>query len=118
MTTNNRVKAMFSLKSKITVYIPATVNINETIDNTEFVNRAATLLSECFGGATSTEALGYWVSDTAGLVKENTTMVFAYAGEDDLKKNLDRVIDFCQSLKEEMKQDAVALELNGEMYFI
>ena len=80
MTANNRLKAMFSLKSKITVYIPATVNINETIDNTEFVNKAATLLSECFGGATSTEALGYWVSDTAGLVKENTTMVFAYAG--------------------------------------
>lgn len=83
MTANNRLKAMFSLKSKITVYIPATVNINETIDNTEFVNKAATLLSECFGGATSTEALGYWVSDTAGLVKENTTMVFAYAGEDE-----------------------------------
>ena len=118
MTANNRLKAMFSLKSKITVYIPATVNINETIDNTEFVNKAATLLSECFGGVTSTEALGYWVSDTAGLVKENTTMVFAYAGEDDLKKNLDKVIDFCQDLKTEMKQDAVALELNGEMFFI
>lgn len=118
MTANNRLKAMFSLKSKITVYIPATVNINETIDNTEFVNKAATLLSECFGGATSTEALGYWVSDTAGLVKENTTMVFAYAGEDDLKKNLDKVIDFCQDLKTEMKQDAVALELNDEMFFI
>ena len=118
MTANNRLKAMFSLKSKITVYIPATVNINETIDNTEFVNKAATLLSECFGGATSTEALGYWVSDTAGLVKENTTMVFAYAGEDDLKKNLDKVIDFCQDLKTEMKQDAIALELNGEMFFI
>ena len=118
MTANNRLKAMFSLKSKITVYIPATVNINEIIDNTEFVNKAATLLSECFGGATSTEALGYWVSDTAGLVKENTTTVFAYAGEDDLKKNLDKVIDFCQDLKTEMKQDAVALELNGEMFFI
>ena len=118
MTANNRLKAMFSLKSKITVYIPATVNINETIDNTEFVNKAATLLSECFGGATSTEALGYWVSDTAGLVKENTTIEFAYAGEDDLKKNLDKVIDFCQDLKTEMKQDAVALELNGEMFFI
>lgn len=59
-----------------------------------------------------------WVSDTAGLVKENTTMVFAYAGEDDLKKNLDKVIDFCENLKNEMSQDAVALELNGEMFFI
>lgn len=105
---NSRLKAMFSLKSKITVYIPATVNINEAIDNSKFVDAAATL----------TEALGYWVSDTAGLVKENTTMVFAYAGEDDLKKNLDKVIDFCENLKIEMSQDAVALELNGEMFFI
>lgn len=85
------------------------MNINEAIDNSKFVDAAATLLSDCFGGATSTEALGYWVSDTAGLVKENTTMVFAYAG---------KVIDFCESLKIEMSQDAVALELNGEMFFI
>ena len=54
MTANNRLKAMFSLKSKITVYIPATVNINETIDNAEFVNKAATLLSDCFVGTTAT----------------------------------------------------------------
>ena len=45
-------------------------------------------------------------------------MVFAYAGEEDLRNNLDKVIDFCENLKEEMKQDAVALELNGEMFFI
>ncbi len=118
MTTNSRLKNMFSLRSKITVYIPATMNINEEIDNTEYVNRAATLLSECFGGATSTDAIGYWTSPTAGLVKENTTMVFAYAGEKELKNNLDQVIDFCENLKAEMKQDAIALELNGEMFFI
>ena len=118
MTANNRLKTMFSLKSKITVYIPATVNIDQKIDNSKYVDAVATLLSDCFGGATSTEALCYWVSDTAELVKENTTMVFAYAGEDDLRKNLDKVIDFCQDLKTELKQDAVALELNGEMFFI
>lgn len=116
--TNARLQNVFKLASKITIYVPATVNINEVIDNTEYVKRAATLLSECFGGATSTDALGYWVSPTAGLVKENTTMVFAYAADADLKKNLDKAIDFCEELKEEMKQDSIALELNGEMYFI
>ena len=118
MPTNSRLKNMFSLRSKITVYILATIEVDKEIDNKEFVDRAATLLSECFGGATSTEALGYWTSPTAGLVKENTTMVFAYAGEEDLKKNLDKVIDFCEGLKIEMSQDAIALELNGEMFFI
>lgn len=115
---NARLKNMFSLKSKITVYIPATVDINKKINNKEYVDRAATLLSDCFGGATSTDALGYWTSPTAGLVKEKTTMVFAYAGENELKENLDKVIDFCENLKVEMAQDAVALELNGEMFFI
>lgn len=116
--TNARLKNMFSLRSKVTVYIPATVEVDKEIDNKEYVDRAATLLSDCFGGATSTEALGYWTSPTAGLVKEKTTMVFAYAGEEDLRNNLDKVIDFCENLKKEMTQEAIALELNGEMFFV
>lgn len=116
--TNARLKAVFSLKQKVTVYVPSTRDVDVPIDNTKYVNRAATLLSECFGGATSSDALGYWVSDDKGLVKEHTTMVFAYAGDQELKENLDRVIDFCESLKKEMGQENIALELNNEMFFI
>lgn len=118
MLQNKKLVNCFKLSSKLTVYIPATNNINEVIDNTEYVNKAATLLSDCFGGATSTPALGYWVSPNTGLVKENTTLVFAYASETDLNNKLDAVITFCENLKEELTQDAIALELNGEMYFI
>ena len=74
--------------------------------------------SECFGGATSTPALGYWTSPTAGLVKEKTTLVFAYADEKSLNENLDKVVTWCENVKTELSQDAIALELNGEMYFI
>lgn len=115
---NARLKNVFSLSSKVTVYVPATVDIDKEIDNKKFVDRAATLLSDCFGGATSTDALGYWTSPTAGLVKEKTTMVFAYASEKDLRNKLDQVIDLCEDLKKEMTQDAIALEINGEMFFI
>lgn len=41
--TNARLKNVFSLSSKVTVYVPATININKEIDNKEFVDRAATL---------------------------------------------------------------------------
>ena len=115
---NKKLKNCFKLSSKVTVYIPSTTDRNKEIDNTEYVNKTATLLSECFGGATSTPALGYWTSPTAGLVKEKTTLVFAYADEKSLNENLDKVVDWCESLKTELKQDAIALELNGEMYFI
>jgi len=118
MIKNAKLKNLFKLSSKVTVYVPATININEQIDNTKYVDKIATLLSDCFGGSTSSAALGYWTSPAAGLVKEKTTIVFAYCNESDLQNNIEKVIDACTELKTELKQDAIALEINGEMYFI
>ena len=118
MIKNSKLQNLFKLSSKITVIVPATININKEIDNTPYVDRAAALLSECFGGATATQTIGYWTSPTAGLVKEKSTTVFAYCKEADLQEKADKVIEFCMELKEELKQDAIAMEINGEMYFI
>lgn len=115
---NAKLKNLFKLSSKITVYVPSTVDIDKQIDNKKYVDNVATLLSNCFGGATSCETLGYWTSPTAGLVKEKTTMVYAYCSDKDLQNHADKVIDYCLNLKEELKQDSIALEVNGEMYFI
>ncbi len=115
---NAKLQNCFKLSSKVTVYVPATSNVSEAIDNTEFVKSTASLLSSLFGGATSTPALGYWMSNSAGLVAENTTIVFAYAADTDLQNGISAVVDHCEKLKADMGQEAVALEINGEMYFI
>lgn len=115
---NARLKNVFTLSSKVTVYVPSTKNISEQIDNTEYVNQTRQLLSECFGGATSSPSIGSWVSPTEGLVNENTTVVFAYCSDADLQQYADKVIDHCEYLKKELTQDAIALEINGTMYFI
>lgn len=106
------------LKSKITVYVPATVNVNQAIDNTLQVERVARTLSECFGGATSTPAHGFWLADSGNLVCENTTMVFAYCSTEQAEKYMEDIVRLCIQLKHEMSQEAIALEYNGEMYFI
>lgn len=118
MNANSRLKNMFKLSSKITVYVPSTIDINVSVDTSEYVDACATLLSNCFGGATSCNTLGYWTSPTAGLVKERSIMVFAYCTDADLNNHIESVIDFCENMKTELKQDAIALEINGEMYFI
>ena len=118
MDATMMLKNMFKLSSKITVYIPSTTDIDKEIDNSAYVDAAATLLSNCFGGATATNALGCWTSPTKGLVKEKTTLVFAYCTTDDLNEHIEKVVDFCKNIKAELKQDAIAMELNGEMYFI
>ena len=118
MIKNSKLQNMIELSSRLTIYIPSTVNVDEPIDNKKHVDEAAALLSGFFGGATSTEASGYWLSPSAGLVRERSTMVFTYCHEADLEAHIDEVIDYCEALKQTLTQDAIALEINGKMYFI
>lgn len=113
-----RLEHLFKLGSKVTVYVPSTVEVDKQIDNEKYVKAVAEKLSVWFGGATSTPARGYWVSTSAGLVKEDTTIVFAYTDTENLQNCIDRLVDLCEWLKVEMTQESVALEINGEMYFI
>ena len=118
MIKNARLEKLFVLSHKVTVYVPATMNDENgahEIDNTKYVDDMAHTLANLFGGATSTDAIGYWVSDARGLEKEKTRMVFAYAESLD---NIDVVIDKCEALKTELNQDAIALEIDGQMFFI
>ena len=117
MIQNAKLQNAFKLSSKITLYIPATIHDKE-IDNSLYVDAAAALFSECFGGSTSTPALGYWLSNTAGLIKERTTLIFAYCNDNDLQKQIERIVTHCETLKAALEQEAIALEINGEMYFI
>lgn len=106
------------LKNKVAVYVPATVDVDKAVDNTEFVRRVARALSDWFGGATSTPAIGYWTTMDDKMVEEHTTVVYAYCNNNSLERYLGGLVDLCTALKVEMAQEAVALELNGEMYFV
>lgn len=119
MAINNaKLKNLFRLSHKVTVYVPSTVDVDKAVDNTAQVERVAASLSGWFGGATSTPALGYWLSPAAGLVAEKTTVVFAYAAEADLEAHVGDVVELAEALKIDMGQEAVAVEIDGEMYFI
>lgn len=115
---NKKLQNLFKLSSRVTVYIPSTTDVNKEVDTSSYIDECASLLSELFGGATSTPALGYWLSQSAGLIKEKSTMVFAYCSDNDLTNGIDELVNFCEKIKTELKQEAVALEINGEMYFI
>lgn len=115
---NNILKNSFSLSHQITVYVPGTVDANTAGDTSAYVHEAATLLSQCFGGATSTPVRGYWMSEAHGLITEDNNAVFAYAAQSALDEHLDDVVNFAVRMRDELKQETVAVELDGTMYFI
>lgn len=113
-----RLSDLIPLKSKVTVYVPGTVDVDKATDNKKQVELVARLLSDSFGGATASPASGYWVAADGSLVVERVTMVFAYCDTAAAEKHMDDVVRLCYRLKSEMRQEAIALEYNGNMYFV
>lgn len=113
-----KLKNCITLKSKVTVYMPSTVDVNVPIDNEKVVEEALALLSNCFGGATASEALGAWVDSAGNLVKEKVTLCFSFASQEDLNQHIETIYDYCLNLKLRLKQEAIALEVNGELHLI
>lgn len=118
MFNNSKLKMCVKFSHEVTLYIPSTNGVDSAADTSAEREEAARLLADLFGGATSTPARGYWMSETRGLVGENTTLIFAYAAENDLNLHLDEVVNFCENLKIKLNQESVALEIDNIMYFI
>ena len=109
---------LVSLSHRVTVYVPGTCGIDAAADNSAHVERVAAALSGWFGGATASPVLGYWLSPSAGLVSEHTTMVFAFCSEDALQAHADDLLALCVDLRDTLRQEAIALEIDGKMLFV
>lgn len=113
-----QLKNCIKLSCQVKVYVPSTIGVREAFDSMEWIDKTMSLLSNEFGGSTATSALGAWVSNQGDLVKENVTVVFAYARQEQLEQSIDKVYSFCLEMKQSLGQEAIALEVNGEMYLI
>jgi CRP-like cAMP-binding protein len=104
--------------NQISVFIPSTLDVDTEADTTAYVTRALAFLGERFGGATSNAARGVWNSQQVGLVSEAITIVRSYATQSDLNTHLPAILDFVETLKQEMRQEAMAVEINHKLLLI
>ena len=115
---NRTLENLIELGCNVKIYVPSTVNVNDRADNKKQVDNALSFLSDKFGGATSYEALGCWKSPTEGLVKEQVTVCESFTDSSGLQSHTSTLIKYCELLKEEMSQEAIALEVNNKLYFV
>lgn len=107
-----------ALPQRVALYVPGTQGPATATDNAAQVERVASRFCEMFGGATAQESTGFWMSDTAGLVREAVNIVFAACTAAQLREHLPDVLQLAQQIKAEMQQEAVSVELNGALYII
>lgn len=111
-------KNCIELSCSVKVYVPSTYNVNITIDKKFYLESTLKLMSELFGGATASQAIGCWLSDSQGIIKEDVTTVLSYCKQEDLNKFMDQIYEHCLFLKHEMAQEAIALEVNNKLYLV
>lgn len=113
-----QLKGLFSLDHNIKIYIPSTKDVSQKIDNKKYVDSALKLFGASFGGATSYDAIGAWLSQEQGLVTEGVKIVESYATREAIEEHLGEVIAYAQQLKTELTQEAISLEYDNKLYFI
>jgi len=111
-------KFKFDLDCKVSIYVPSTVNVNEKVDNSEQVKRTITELASMFGGATASKAVGGWVCESGETVLEEVTIVYSFCSSEQLQENFTAVYAIAERIKKEMSQEAVTLEVNGQVKFV
>jgi hypothetical protein len=104
--------------NQVSVYIPTTVDVDIEIDTSIYVKETMDFLGSIFGGATSNQAQGVWNSDDSGLVNETIHIVRSYVTESDMDKYLPDVLEYVEKLKAELRQEAMAVEVNQKLLLI
>ena len=110
--------AQITLPQRVALYVPGTQGPATATDNAAQVERVARAFCGWFGGATAQESTGFWMSDTAGLVRESVTIVFAACTADQLRDRLPDVLTLAQQIKQDMAQEAVTITIDQKMYII
>ncbi|MCB0034495.1 MAG: cyclic nucleotide-binding domain-containing protein [Anaerolineales bacterium] len=104
--------------NQVSLFIPTTVDVDKEIDTSRYVQNALAFLGELFGGATSSEAQGVWNSDEVGLVAERVFIVRSYATKSALDKHLPHILNYVEQIKDELSQEAMAVEVNQKLMLI
>lgn len=113
-----KLKNCIELACSVKIYVPSTINIDKHFENDFWINETLAFLSTEFGGATSTKALGAWLSQSGNLIKEDVTIVFSFVSQDTLEKKIEKIYEFCLRMKIDLSQESVALEINNKLYLI
>lgn len=111
-------KFKFDLDCKVSVYVPSTYNVSEEVDNSEQVRNVIKELSVLFGGATASNAVGGWIADDGSTIIEHVTIVYSFCTSEQLNNHFDDVYAIAMRIKKEMQQEAVTLEVNGQVKFV
>ena len=115
----NSLSSYFSLNNRVAIYVPSTIDVDVTIDNSKYVADITKQFCLMFGGATSQNVVGSWYSEELNkVVTENVTIVYSNCSDEQLENNISEVENIAKKLCEDMRQECISLEVNNVLHFV
>ena len=108
------------LPYEIAVYVPSTKNVSQTITATELSSRVKEVekfLAETFGGFTSSQKTGGYVSNS-NIITEKVVPVTAFCSLIDFKNNKQKLINKISFWSMKWGQEAMGFEFEGDLYYV
>ena len=108
------------LNNQISIFIPSTVEGNKParMMQRKETKRASKYFCSYFGGTTEQPANGYYISDSKGLIKEKQNIIYSACTDEALTEHENKIFAYAKRLCRRMKQEAVTVKVNNNMYFV
>jgi hypothetical protein len=107
------------LNHKIAVYVPSTINGNLPSNDLaeKWLKITKIRMANLFGGFTTFQTQGGYMSAEHGLIEEQITIVQSFTDDEGLTK-LPKVNELAMEIMHDMGQEVVSVEVDGTLNFI
>jgi len=106
------------LRSNIACYVPTTIHVDQEADTTKYVSLVQIKFGGWFGGTTTQEAFGGYISSEGEHVCEKIYIVRSYCTTEQLEAHFTDVVELGDWLCRELDQESITGEINGKMFFM
>lgn len=104
------------------IYVPSTKGADQKITEREFKKRikeVESFLSRKYGGKTSIKGVGgYFSDDKDKIINENVVKVTAYATQEAFNRHKKALVSKLKYWRKKFQQEAMGVEIEGDMYYI
>lgn len=112
---------MFHLPMEMAIYVPSTYDVDKKVSRSEMnarINEVEKYLAETFGGFTSGEKEGGYLSSQNRIVTEKVVPVTAFASKDDFNKKKSQLVNKMSIWAKKWGQEAIGFEFEGDLYYV
>lgn len=111
-------KQYIKYSSSVVIFIPTKQQDGHSVSNLQQLeDTTLKSLTDLFGGATVSNALGSYQLETGKVQREKVLLCESFT-QNLTPQLVDKVITICEDLKKNANQESIALKVNGNLYFI